>query len=119
MTVAQHAHEAGEAADQAIKAAEVATKAARRVEKPLDPREAPHFEALRRGEPLALQGSRPRRRRWRDLAKFDDEHDRLQGRLEEALTRLREAEAALTRAPAADASRLAGWIAGGERGERP
>ncbi len=37
----------------------------------------------------------------------------------DAGARLQEAEAALARAPEDDARRLADWLAGGEKGERP
>jgi hypothetical protein len=70
-------------------------------------------------EDTAHLSSGPRKRRWKELNRFDAEHDQLQARHREAIERLREAEARLARAPQDDARALASWIAGGERGERP
>ena len=51
--------------------------------------------------------------------KVNDEVDRLQAKLAEAMARLGEAEQAVKDAPAADARSLACWLAAGEKGERP
>ena len=70
-------------------------------------------------ERRALLSSRPRGRRWRDLAKLDDKLDGLQRRLEDARRNLREAEQAVQAAPDTDARTLAAWLANEERGKRP
>ena len=63
--------------------------------------------------------SRPRNRRWKALAKFDEAVEAAERRYTEALDELRRAEEALKAAPDADARALAGWISAGERGRRP
>jgi hypothetical protein len=84
---------------------------------PMNPERA-RFE-LSEGE-RALRGTRPPNgRRWRQLAKIDEQLDRLTQRHEEAVARLHEAERQLTSAPRDDATSLAAWIAKGERGARP
>jgi hypothetical protein len=85
-------------------------------ELPLDAEQA-HRELT--DEQRVLRNSRPRNRRWRALEKLDREIDRLTQQHTDAGAQLQEAEAALARAPDEDARTLAGWIAGGERGERP
>src|SRR4051794_3228670 len=70
-------------------------------------------------ETLARLPSRPRRRRWAELDQFDREVDNLNRRHAEAVGRLHEAEAAVARAPEDDARRVADWLAGGEKGDRP
>lgn len=70
-------------------------------------------------ETIARLSSRPRRRRWAELDEFDRDVDDLNRRHEEAVARLHEAEAAVERAPEDDARRVAGWLAGGEKGDRP
>src|SRR3954447_14781339 len=70
-------------------------------------------------ETFARLSSRPRRRRWAELDEFDREVDNLNRRQAEAVGRLREAEAAVERAPDDDARRVADWLAGGEKGDRP
>ncbi|MEO5576784.1 MAG: hypothetical protein ABIR67_01575 [Gaiellaceae bacterium] len=70
-------------------------------------------------EERALRDSRPKTRRWRALEKLDQEVDRMKARQEAAGARQQEAEAALNRAPEEDARRLADWLGGGEKGERP
>src|SRR4051794_16364856 len=56
-------------------------------------------------ETLARLSSRPGRRRWAELDEFDREVDSLNGRHAEAVGRLREAEAAVERAPEDDVRR--------------
>ena len=63
--------------------------------------------------------SRPRNRRWKALAKFDEAVEAGEQRYVKALDDLRRAEEALKAAPDDDARTLAGWISGGERGRRP
>jgi hypothetical protein len=70
-------------------------------------------------ERRALLSSRPRGRRWRDLAKLDDKLDGVQRRLEDARRNLQEAEQAVEAAPGTDARTLAAWLSNGERGKRP
>jgi hypothetical protein len=70
-------------------------------------------------ERRALLSSRPRGRRWRDLAKLDDKLDGLQRRLVDAGRSLQAAEQAVEAAPAVDARTLAAWIQAGERGKPP
>lgn len=70
-------------------------------------------------ERMVLWGSRPRRKRWRELSRFDEEHDALLQRQAEAVRRLGEAEVALERAPQDDAAAFARWLAGDEKGEKP
>lgn len=79
----------------------------------------PRPEPFAAEERVARMASRPRRRRWRDLEKFDEAHDALLQRQAEALSRLAEARAALERAPEDDARAVAAWMAGGECGDRP
>jgi len=70
-------------------------------------------------ERRALLSSRPRGRRWRDLAKLDDKLDGLHRRLEDARRNLQEAEQAVQAAPDTDVRTLAAWLSNGERGKRP
>jgi hypothetical protein len=70
-------------------------------------------------ERRVLLSSRPRRRRWRDLAKLDDKLDGLHLRLEDARRNLQEAEQVVQAAPDTDARTLAAWLSNGERGKRP
>jgi excisionase family DNA binding protein len=70
-------------------------------------------------EQRVLRAARPRTRRWRALAKIDDEIDAIQHRHADALARVTEAELALADAPRVDADSLASWLAGGEKGVRP
>ena len=70
-------------------------------------------------ERRALLSTRPRSRRWRDLARIDDKIDGLNRRLGDARRNLQEAEQAAGAAPDADARTLAVWIAAGEKGRRP
>jgi hypothetical protein len=65
------------------------------------------------------RASRPKTRRFRQLEKLDAEIDRLTLRLDAATQALVEAEQRLAAAPNDDAQTLAGWLAGGEKGERP
>ncbi len=70
-------------------------------------------------EQRAHRSSRPRKRRWRELDKFDREIDELTAKQDAAGVRLTEAEARLNDAPRQDSETLAAWIAAGEKGERP
>jgi hypothetical protein len=83
---------------------------------PLDPEQARRQLGE---ETRALRSSRPRNRRWRALEKLDAEVDGLQQRQVDAISRLQEAEQALSQAPDDDARSLAKWLAAGEQGERP
>jgi vacuolar-type H+-ATPase subunit H len=82
------------------------------------PRPPDHGENIG-DERRALLSSRPRGRRWRDLAKLDDKLDGLQRRLVDAGRNLQAAEQAVQAAPATDARTLAEWLSNGERGKRP
>jgi hypothetical protein len=70
-------------------------------------------------EQRALRSSRPKTRRWKTLAKIDDEIDDLGRRQAEAIQSVAAADEAVSRAPEHDANTLAEWLAGGERGPRP
>jgi len=113
--------EADAAAADAIRAAEIAVKAAKESKPPPpDPRTGPAFELLRRGEGSALARISPRRNRWPELRLIDErvaEIDQAQARASAELQETRE------RRQGADARyqlALADWLAAGQQpGERP
>jgi hypothetical protein len=70
-------------------------------------------------EERVRRASRPKTRRWRELAKLDEEIDRLTQKQADAGRQLQEAEQRLSDAPNVDAQTLAAWLADGEKGERP
>jgi hypothetical protein len=108
--------------DVRLERLEVERENAAQVERAQRGREARPMDPARTdpaAESMVLRGSRPRRRRWKDLDRFDDQLDKLTQRHGEALARIAGAEAALAAAPADDARRYAEWLAGGEKGEKP
>src|SRR4051812_11838058 len=64
-------------------------------------------------EQRARRASRPKTRRWRGLAKWDAEVDRLTQRLTEARERIAETEELVIQAPDHDTQAVAAWLAVG------
>jgi len=112
--------EADAAAEDAIRAAKIAVKAAKEAKPPPpDPRSGPAFELLRRGEGSALARISPRRNRWPELRLIDErvaEIDQAQARASQELQETRERRQG---AEPRHQAELADWLAAGQPGERP
>ncbi|MEJ7567781.1 MAG: hypothetical protein WKF41_05905 [Gaiellaceae bacterium] len=112
--------EADAAAEDAIRAAKIAVKAAKEAKPPPpDPRSGPAFELLRRGEGSALARISPRRNRWPELRLIDERVAEIDQRQARASAELQDTRERRQGADGRYQSALADWLAAGQPGERP